>query len=248
MTEAGKIVAVASSKGGVGKSSFTAAIASALAKHGLNVGILDNDPNQPIIDWLTDTAIPGIKAYPQVSDTEVFDTLDRLREEHDIVLADMEGSANLGVAMAIASADLVIVPSQGSGLDDKESGKTLSLIHSQSKLQRREIPYRVLFTRTSAAITPRSLKRAYKRLRDRKIPFMKHEFYNLDAFKIFMEDGVSIYELTKEQVAKPERAVETLHTLVAELLAVLKDPKHGIDDDSSNDTQTGSDAKELKEA
>ena len=117
MAELGKIVAVASSKGGVGKSSYIMAIASALAKSGLNVGILDNDPNQPVIEWLSENPVENITATPKVSDTEVFDTLDKMREIHDIVLADMEGSANLGVAMAIASADLVIVPSQGSSLD-----------------------------------------------------------------------------------------------------------------------------------
>ena len=245
MAESGKIVAVASSKGGVGKSSYIMAIASALAKSGLNVGILDNDPNQPVIEWLSENPVENITATPKVSDTEVFDTLDKMREIHDIVLADMEGSANLGVAMAIASADLVIVPSQGSSLDHKEAAKTLGLIRSQSKLQRREIPFRILFTRTSQAITPRSLRKAYEQLRERKLPFMKAEFNNLEAFKVFVGEGRSIYSLTDEEAPNLKGALKVLHALAAELIAVLKDPSYGSETDEATDAaKATADAKE----
>ena len=245
MPESGKIVAVASSKGGVGKSSYIMAIASALAKSGLNVGILDNDPNQPVIEWLSENPVENITATAKVSDTEVFDTLDNMRENYDIVLADMEGSANLGVAMAIASADLVIVPSQGSSLDHKEAAKTLGLIKNQSKLQRRDIPFRILFTRTNQAITPRTLKRAYQQLRERKLPYMKAEFNNLEAFKVFVEEGRSIYNLTDAEAPNLKGALKVLHALASELIAVLKDPSYGLaTEDRSDHANTPADVKE----
>lgn len=225
----GRVVATASSKGGVGKSTFVMALASAFAKNGLNVGILDNDPNQPIIEWVSENPITGITVYPKVEDNDVLDTIDGLRSRHDIVLADMEGSANLGVAMAIASADLVLIPSQGSGMDDKEAAKTLNLIRNQSKLARREIPYRIVFTRTNPAITPRSLKRAYERLLARGIPHMKAEFTNLDAFKLFVDEGKSLYDLSKEEAPNLNGALKTLHNLTSEVVAILSDPQHGIE-------------------
>lgn len=60
-SEIGRIVAVASGKGGVGKSSVTALLAVALARRGLRVGVLDADltgPSQPKIFGLTDK--PGV--------------------------------------------------------------------------------------------------------------------------------------------------------------------------------------------
>jgi chromosome partitioning protein len=238
MAEQGKVVAVASSKGGVGKSSYIMAVASALAKSGLDVGILDNDPNQPVTEWLSENPVQNITAKSKVSDTDVFETLDKMREMHDIVLADMEGSANLGVAHAIACADLVVVPSQGSSLDHKEAAKTLRLINSQSKMQRREIPYRILFTRTNQAITPRTLRKAYEQLRERKIPYMKTEFYNLEAFKVFVGEGRSLYDLTDEEAPNLTGARKVLKQLAAELIAVLKDPSHGIEVEQATDADT----------
>lgn len=232
--ELGKVLAVASSKGGVGKSTLVMALASALENNGLDVGILDNDPNQPVIEWLSETKIPGITAYPKVSDNDVFDRIDAMRRNHDIVLADMEGSANLGVAMAIASADLVLVPSQGSSLDHKEAAKTLGLIKNQSKLQRRDIPYRIVFTRTNPAITPRSLKHAYEQLRERNLPILKEEFTNLDAFKLFVEEGQSLYKLNTDQAPNLKGALATLHRLAAEVISIIQDPEHGLEKPTSS--------------
>lgn len=60
-SEIGRIIAVASGKGGVGKSSVTALLAVALARRGLRVGVLDADltgPSQPKIFGLTEK--PGV--------------------------------------------------------------------------------------------------------------------------------------------------------------------------------------------
>ena len=62
------------------------------------------------------------------------------------------------VAYAISRADLAIIPTQGSQLDAAEAAKAVKLIRQQEKAFGREIPYAVLFTRTSAAIRPRTLQ------------------------------------------------------------------------------------------
>ena len=70
-TKIGKIVAVLSGKGGVGKSSVTSLLAVELAKSGKKVGILDGDITGPSIPRMfgLDTTVEGDEEgiYPAVS-------------------------------------------------------------------------------------------------------------------------------------------------------------------------------------
>ena len=58
----------------------------------------------------------------------------------------------------MSRADLVIIPAQGSHLDATEAVKAIKLVKGQEKAFQKKIPFAILFTRTSAAIRPRTLQ------------------------------------------------------------------------------------------
>ena len=88
----------------------------------------------------------------------IIDEIEAAAQETPFVVVDLEGTASMMVAYAISRADLVIIPTQGSQLDAAEAAKAVKLIRQQEKAFRRKIPYAILFTRTSAAIRPRTLQ------------------------------------------------------------------------------------------
>lgn len=107
------------------------------------------------------------------------------------VIVDLEGTASTMVAYAISRADLVIIPTQGSQLDAAEPTKAIKLIRQQEKAFTRKIPYSILFTRTSAAIRPRTLQHIQAEFRKHGIRAFQIQIHERDAFKALFSFGGS---------------------------------------------------------
>ena len=152
-------IVFASPKGGAGKSTSAVLLASELALEGADVTILDADPNKPVSDWAKRGKLPEeLTVISDVKEATIIDQIDAAAEKSSFVVVDLEGTASVMVAYAISRADLVIIPTQGSQLDASQSSKAIRLIKQQEKAFRKKIPFAILFTRTSAAIRPKTLQ------------------------------------------------------------------------------------------
>src|SRR5262245_55069684 len=156
------VIAMVSPKGGAGKSTSAVILATQLAEElgeEGSVAIIDADPNKPVSQWAQRPGRPGnLVVIADVSEKTILDEIDNAAGQVTFTIVDLEGTASMMVAYAISRADLVIVPTQGSQLDSAEAGKAIRLIRQQEKAFKRQIPYAVLYTRTSAAIRPRTLR------------------------------------------------------------------------------------------
>ena len=84
-----------------------------------------------------------------VSDAEtLLPTLRDAQRSADLVLIDLEGSANQAMLYAAGKSDLVIIPAQPSAFDVREARKTAGVVGQAADLVQREIPIRVVLTRT----------------------------------------------------------------------------------------------------
>ena len=138
------LVAVASQKGGVGKSVFTVLLASVLHYHkGLRVAVVDCDSPQHSIALMRERdienvmknddlkvglyrqheriqklAYPVIKSDPEKAVEDLHRYMDEKGETFDIVLFDLPGTLRSeGVVYTVAAMDYIFVPAvyQGSG-------------------------------------------------------------------------------------------------------------------------------------
>ena len=151
-------IVFASPKGGVGKSTAAVLLATELASHGGSVTMIDADPNRPLTHGQTVPA--SLRAHGHRFATRGFHYRHH-REggaETTFVIVDLEGTASMMAGYAMSRADLVIIPAQGSHLDATEAVKAIKLVKGQEKAFQRKIPFAILFTRTSAALRPRTLQ------------------------------------------------------------------------------------------
>jgi chromosome partitioning protein len=142
------IIAFASSKGGVGKSTTCAAVAAKLASSGERVHVLDLDQSRALSRWGRKISMPclSITAVERDAFTAVFrDLISSERPDH--VLIDLPGVRETTVLKAIARSDLVVIPSQASELDLYEALRVVGDIRDVVEETGRAVPYRLLLTK-----------------------------------------------------------------------------------------------------
>ena len=130
------VIAVAQRKGGAGKSTIAANLATAFAEAGNRVALLDTDPQRSLARW-DELRGRSPKARPlhfeAPSGWRVPGVLDRLRREQDVVLVDTAPHDDTDARVAIRAADLVLVPLQPSAADLWSMDGTLDLAKKEGR-------------------------------------------------------------------------------------------------------------------
>ena len=189
-------IVFASPKGGVGKSTSAVLLATELARKGAAVTIIDADPNKPVSDWAKRPGRPeNLIVLSDVTEETVIDEIEAAAHKTPFVVVDLEGTASMMVAYAISRADLVIIPTQGSQLDAAQAAKAIKLIRQQEKAFGRPIPYAILFTRTSAAIRPRTLQHIQDEFKKHGVLAFDTHMHERDAFKGIFSFGGTLETL-----------------------------------------------------
>jgi len=217
-------VVFASPKGGVGKSTSAILLATELAARGVAVTTIDADPNKPLSRW---AKLPGkppaLTVIADVTEETIIDEIEKAAATSVFVIVDLEGTASLTVGYAMSRADLVIIPTQGSQLDAAEAVKAIRLVRIQEKAFKRAIPFAVLFTRTSAAIRPRSLTSIEAEFAENKVRMLGTQIHERDAFRAIFSFGGTLQGLDTTQVTNIPAAVRNARDFAAEIVSILKD-------------------------
>jgi chromosome partitioning protein len=135
----GRIVAVASSKGGGGKTLLCCVLAPGLAAQGYRVGVVDGDPNTSFSAWHNGYLGPEIRCQAEARDVELVDLAQAWADELDLVLIDTAGFSNLTAAAAMGCADYVLVPAMPDRGSTREAARTIEKVASLAKAARRAI-------------------------------------------------------------------------------------------------------------
>lgn len=216
-------IVFASPKGGAGKSTSAVILACELARRGAAVTIIDADPNRPVSAWARRPGRPaGLDVIADVTEETVIDAIEGAAARVPFVIVDLEGTASLTVAYAISRADLVIIPSQGSQLDAAEAAKAIRLIRQQERAFARRIPHAVLFTRTSAAIRPRTLQHIRGEFDAHGVPSLQTQMQEREAFRAIFSFGGTVDGLNPAQVGGLDGAVKNARSFAAEVVALLR--------------------------
>ncbi len=218
-------IVFASPKGGAGKSTAAVLLASELAERGASVTLIDADPNKPVSRWGSRPGKPTtLTILANITEDTIIDTIERAATESAFVVVDLEGTASMMVGYALSRADLAIIPTQGSQLDAAEAVKAIALIRRQERAFNKTIPLAVLFTRTSAAIRPRTLKSIESEFVNAGIRVFGNTIHEREAYRAIFVFGGTVGSLDPAQVTNIPAAMANARAFAAETIAILKEP------------------------
>jgi chromosome partitioning protein len=111
------------------------------------VTCIDADPNRTLAQVLQLTRDRLITCVESDSERLLAD-LRNAQTEADLIVIDLEGTANQAMLYAAGKSDLVLVPAQPSRFDVVEAVKTVGVVRKAADLVGRDIAHRVVLSRT----------------------------------------------------------------------------------------------------
>ena len=183
------IVTFASSKGGVGKSTTCACIASALALEGARVLLIDLDQNRTLDRWARKAPINGLTV--SAIEPQKFGGFFRDSEasgNYDHICIDLPGRREVTLFKALARSDLVIIPAQASEPDLREALVVVGDIRDVNETTNRAIPYRLLLTKVYPLRT-RVTDFAYQELARHGLPLFRTALVERSAYREMFLNG-----------------------------------------------------------
>jgi chromosome partitioning protein len=128
------IIAVANSKGGVGKSTLAVHLAAWLDKQGHRVTLADCDTQQSSSQWIHE-ASPRVKTLCLQDPDTIINDLPQLAQETDYVVADGPGSlAEISRALLLV-ADSAVVPCKASMLEIRALDAATKVLRQAQKIR-----------------------------------------------------------------------------------------------------------------
>jgi chromosome partitioning protein len=216
------VISFASPKGGVGKSTSALLFASGLSAAGANVTVIDGDPNRTIFRWAESCSSPGFRVLELPSDDAIIDQIEEAQAASAFVVVDLEGSANLAMSRACSRTDLVIIPLQASPVDARQASRAIRLVMAESKQLRREIAYKMLFTRLNPAIATRDEREIRAQFAEAGIPVFDTALNERAAFRAMFAHYASLWSLEPGQANGLEKARENAAAFVREATAAVR--------------------------
>lgn len=214
------VITFASSKGGAGKTTSAIVLATTLAKRG-RVCVIDADPAGRLTAWAKKSDLPSsLTLFRCISEREIHDAIDRAQEGHDFVVIDLEGAASRLNAFAMGESDLVVIPMGDEQQDAEAAIETLDQVSLQARATRREIPVRILFARTKAAVKSRLAKSLNEQVRA-KIGAFTTELHDRSAYSALHNYGGMLEDLPGGEVSGIEKAIGNADLLAHEVGTVL---------------------------
>jgi chromosome partitioning protein len=210
------VITFASSKGGAGKTTSAIILATTLAKR-YTVVAIDTDPAKRLMSWAGKGKLPhNLQAVTSRGEKYIHDEIDQATKIADYVVIDLEGAATRLNAFAMGESDLVIIPMGDEQPDAEGAVETLAALALETRTLRRDIPVRILFARTKAAVKSRLEKSLNAQVRD-KIGSFKTELNVRTAFASLHNLGGSLYDMDPEDITGVGKAIANAELFVEEL-------------------------------
>ncbi|MCA9215582.1 MAG: ParA family protein [Planctomycetales bacterium] len=128
------IIAVANSKGGVGKSTTAVHLAAWLHEQGHSVVLADCDSQHSSSEWISE-ACPGVRTVLMDKPGKILDELPQLGQEADYVVADGPGSQTETSRALLLRSDLAIVPCKASMLEVRALAKATDVLRQAQDIR-----------------------------------------------------------------------------------------------------------------
>lgn len=208
-----QVISIVSSKGGVGKTTLTSALAVAAAGDGKRVALVDLDPQGSLEGWLDRRGGDDLAVLENIEKaSQAVEEIDE--DQYDLLLVDTPPAFLALIEDAIQSADLVVIPLRASALD--------ILASEDAVLMAREANVAHLCVINDAEPRWKTTEAASKYLTVNKVPVAKAIITHRAAYLGAMTAGKTGPEIDKTGTAKEE-----ISALWAEVKAILAKVRKG---------------------
>lgn len=198
-------IAIASPKGGAGKSTTAVILGTEIARMGAPVIMLDCDPNRSLTLWSSRGQLPErISVFNDVNESNVIRTIKQHDKDGQIVIVDLEGVASHLMSRAMSQADLVITPMRATTLDATVGARALALVADEEEHIGRKIAHSIVFTMTKAVRSKQHMG-IYSAFRDQGIDIIEPELMERSAFSCLFEFGGDLYTMPDQGNAAKAR-------------------------------------------
>jgi chromosome partitioning protein len=215
------IIAFASPKGGVGKSTSCLNIASAICAHGYPVHIIDLDQTQSLYGWFTNhnPDIPGL-SIESVPEASFIETLKKAtNSQSGFILIDVAGAMGQGMIQAATIADLTITPTKLSSLDLLEADKLHQKILSVAQEVGTTINHRILINEV-AHLLPGYQAHALDQIAHGSLPRFETLIRNRAPYAESFMTGKPPHFANRDR-PPVQKAIEEIDALLVEVFAAL---------------------------
>jgi chromosome partitioning protein len=215
------IVALASTKGGCGKSTTALILASAFTADGYTVHIIDADPSKRLVKWAANGTLPGGLTVSAADHTTLRKAMNAAAAKADLVIIDVEGSANFSLAIAAQISDAVIIPANLSAPDVEDAVATVALIRDSAGVNSQPTPHGLLWSRVPAAIRSREIAALESQIAESDI-FVIGRIVERTAYKSLFSYNTTLANLPKGEVPGLDKANAEAAELAAQVVALIQ--------------------------
>lgn len=142
-----QVITIAQQKGGAGKTTLAAHLGVMLSEFGLNVAMIDVDPQGSLSAWHKVRKQLGGDVAPltfiQTNGEQLGSEIRRINDVHDFIIVDSPPHADTDARNAVAHSNLVIIPMQPSPLDLWATQATLKMA------RKAKIPVKMVLNRVN---------------------------------------------------------------------------------------------------
>lgn len=219
----GKILLVASDKGGVGKSTYVANTASMLVNKKRSVIILKTDKNQEILSWNEKRNTNGLLPVPvHEAYGNLVNEINRLSKLCEVLIIDCPGHDSQEFRSALTVADILITLVKPSSDFESETLTTVTEKVRKAQQSNPKLQPWVLLTRINTS-KPRHRTRAIeldKLLREDSVWIqpLKSRIAELDVFESACNEGAGVHDVSR---ASSLSAAKAQIELVAQEIGIL---------------------------
>jgi chromosome partitioning protein len=209
------VITLATTKGGVGKSTLTCAITSELALRGLRIHVLDADRREDTFRWVRDADIKGLTAEGGIAEDTITALIRKASQENNLVFVDMPGIGSNMLTYAMLRSDLVIIPTRSSEFDLASVNESVRGIEVIQEATDRQINYRVLMN-AAPVLQTKAHQNAERRFIERSIPLFQTRILNRTVFEKLTLSG------------RPLRALDPRGNALANINALITEMFEGL--------------------